>query len=275
VGIAVMIDRTDPDLVGAWLAAGIPVVASVDEAAAIVAHLQPAPAEVADTSESADVDPDVRSEVESARIAGAAGIPFPASAIASNSAEAVAAAERIGYPVVVKGVPDGVAHKSALGLVELGLDDSAAVESAADALLVRMADLGIAADAARLLIAEQLPEVGTDLLISVKRDPEFGSVGLVGLGGTNAEALGAYSVLLPPFAPDEIGDALAGLGVAAGGPSAERGRLPGVLTDALHALDAALQTERLASIEINPLRVAPGTGAVVALDALAIAAPER
>ncbi len=276
VGIAVMIDRTDPHLVDGWLAAGIPVVSSVDEAAAVISHLQPSSPEALSIAPSTAVDADVRSEVESARIAADAGISFPASASAANSADAVAAAERIGYPVVVKGVPEGVAHKSALGLVALGLDDASQVASAAEAILARMAQLGITDEAARLLIAEQLPEVGADLLISVKRDPEFGSVGLVGLGGTNAEALGAYRVLLPPFGSGEVGDALADLGMPEETcTSLGRAGLAGVLAEALHALDTVLDTERLASIEINPLRVVPGTEDVVALDALAIAGAAR
>lgn len=272
VGIAVMIDRTDPELVGTWLAAGIPVVASIDEAAAIVAHLQPPATALAGESV---VDALVLSEVESSRIAAAAGIPLPAAASVADAAAAVTAAEGIGYPVVLKGVPDGVAHKSAAGLVALGLRDGPAVQTAAHELRERMTRLGVAGGRAPLLVVEQV-SAGTDLILSAKRDPEFGVVGLLGLGGTNAETLGAYRVLLPPFDAVEIGDALEGTGIAAqlvvqGVDVAEIATL---VADAVTRLADALDGAGLESLEINPLRVRSAPTRVVALDALAILGSE-
>lgn len=274
IGIGVMIDRTDPALVEEWLAAGIPVVASVEEAAAIVAHLQPP---VAAQSHAPDgvVDAHVLSEVASSRIAATAGIPLPASAPAADGDAAVAAADAIGYPVVVKGVPDGIAHKSAAGLVALGLGDGPAVKTAAGELLTRMTRLGVDGAPAPLLVVEQVA-AGTDLILSAKRDPEFGVVGLLGLGGTNAEALDAFRVLFSPFHDIDVSRALDELGL--GGQlrlqDVDEAEVAAILADALTGLADALRAEGLASLEVNPLRVRSGPTRVVALDALAILGSE-
>jgi acyl-CoA synthetase (NDP forming) len=274
IGVAVMIDRTDTGLVDAWLAAGIPVVSSVAEAAAIVSHLQPrTPADDA-AAEPATVDSRVLSEVDAARIAAAAGIPFPVSFPAADAHGAGEAALRIGGPVVVKGVPAGVAHKSAAGLVALGLADAPAAADAAEGILARLAGLGAAGtdgSGAPLLVAEHVAD-GIDLILSAKRDPEFGTAALLGLGGTNAEVLHAFRVLLPPYSAERLLAALDGLGVAAQLDlrGEDRSALAATLADALTDLADALATEGLSSLEINPLRVLAGSR-IVALDALAIA----
>lgn len=277
IGIAVMIDRTDPHLVDAWLEAGIPVVTSVEEAAAIFANLQPADSDV-DTEKAEDsmiLDARVLSEIEASRVAVDAGIPLPTSVAVTDADAAVAAATDIGYPVVLKGVPAGLAHKSAARLVALNLQNGSAVASAASAMLDRLTGLG--AGDARFLVAQQVPAAGTDLILSTKTDPEFGVVGLLGLGGTNAETLGAYRVLLPPFDVDQVHAALDSMGLLG------QLRLQGIsddsaaviLADALVRLGGALAGAGLASLEINPLRIQPDPTRIVALDALAILGPER
>lgn len=270
IGIAVMIDRTDSRLVDAWLAAGIPVVGSVDEAAAIVANLQEADGSSAPAHVDA-FDDLVLSELDASRILSAAGIPLPASSAVGDPAGAVVAADAIGYPVVLKGVPDGLAHKSAAGLVVLDVRDAAQVASVASDLGERLSALGVATGV-RLLVAEQVSTAGLDIILSAKADPEFGAVGLVGLGGTNAEALGAYRVLLPPFDTDQVRVALDGIGVL------DQARLQGIesdeavliVADALTRVSQALKSENLASLEINPLRLQPEPTRIVALDALGI-----
>src|SRR5690606_5357169 len=99
------------------------------------------------------------------------------------------------------------AHKSAAGLVRLGLDDRAAVSSAAEQVLDRLMRLGVGGAADSLLVVEQVSP-GIDLILSARSDPEFGVVGLLGLGGTDAEALGAFRVLLAPFEPAQVANAL-------------------------------------------------------------------
>lgn len=275
IGIAVMADRSDPDLVREWLDAGIPVVASVDEAAAIVANLQPGPsfAEVERDRAPEHLDSQVLSEISASALVAAAGVPFPESRVARDGESAADAAEAIGYPIVLKGAPAGIAHKSAAGLVVLDLRERSAVIAAADALARRMSALGRDGHPA-LLVAEQVPDGGADLIVSVKADPEFGAVGLLGIGGSIAEVTAAYRVLISPFDRPQVRNTLLALGLA--DSLALRGipmdELVPIISRVLEGLASSLQAESLESIEINPLRVQPHPTRVVALDALAIVA---
>lgn len=271
--IAVMADRTDPQLVDAWLAAGVPTVSSVEEATAVIANLQPlAPPLVQGEAgfDTAAVDGDVLGEAESMAMMADAGIRFPRSFPADDAPSAVAAMERIGGTVVVKGVPAGVAHKSAAGLVAIGLSSAAAVAAAAEGIVDRISALAAAGAAAPLLVVEHVPD-GLDLILSVKRDPEFGAVGLIGIGGTGAEAIGAYRVLLPPFSRGDVRAALGDLGISA--QLAMRGddtdSVAMTLTEALIGLARVLARGGVESMEVNPLRLLP-TAELVALDALVI-----
>jgi acetyltransferase len=114
---------------------------------------------------------------------------------------------------------------------------------------------------------------GVDLVVGARRDPVFGPVVLVGLGGTTAEALADVSIRLAPLTATEAATMPADLAGRAlldgwrGGPALDRAAL-GEVTAALGALLAA--HPELAEIEINPLRIT--AQGLVALDAVCIAA---
>ena len=98
--------------------------------------------------------------------------------------EAARAAEELAPPVVVK--VDGPAHKSAAGGVVLGVESPAAAAAAADRL------------GGRVLVAEQAP-AGTEAFCGITRDPDYGPVVAVGLGGVAVEALSLAAVRLAPL----------------------------------------------------------------------------
>ena len=125
------------------------------------------------------------SEAASKDLLAALGIPFAAERRAPDAAGAVAAAEELGFPVVVKLSGEGIAHKTERGLVALGLGDGPAVASAAEGLLaqVRPED-----GAVELLVAEQVSGA-RELIVGLVRDPQFGACVAVGLGGILTEAL--------------------------------------------------------------------------------------
>jgi acetyltransferase len=107
-----------------------------------------------------------------------AGIPVIETVLCGDAAAAVAAAQRLGYPVVLKVDHPGLSHKSDVGGVRLGLLSAEAVRSAA-------ADLLALADGAALLVQPQ--HQGVELVVGGVRDPEFGPVVLAGLGGVLVE----------------------------------------------------------------------------------------
>src|SRR5207342_2953418 len=95
------------------------------------------------------------------------GVPYVRAERCASPEEAVAAAEQIGYPVVVK--IDNVAHKARVGGVALNLLDAAQVRDAAE----RMGGAVIVAEQAR---------GGTEVLVGMVRDQDFGATVVVGIG---------------------------------------------------------------------------------------------
>jgi acyl-CoA synthetase (NDP forming) len=200
-------------------------------------------------------------EAEAKRLIAEFGVPIPAGRIASTPAEAIAAAEDLGYPVVVKAL--AVAHKSETGAVRLHLSDAAAVEEAAKSL----AGLGTG-----LLVETMLTDAVAELLVGVTRDQQFGLLLTIGAGGVLVEILGESTSLLLPAREDDIRRAILELKIA---PLLQgfRGRLVADLTGAVAAvlaiaLFAEAHAERLEELDVNPLLVRPEGRGAVAADAL-------
>lgn len=198
------------------------------------------------------------------------GVPVAAGNAVANPEEAAAYAAEVGFPVVVKGdVPSGV-HKSAAGLVRLGLRDAAAVTDAARDLKRVMADLGH--PDGRVVVE---PYVGGDLQVYVgaKRDPGFGPVVLFGAGGSAVEfardvAIAPAAGLTADAARDLVGRSRVGAYLA-GRSDAVTGRLAGVVATVAHAIAAT----DIAGIDLNPLVVDTTAGTVTAIDARVVRHP--
>ena len=181
---------------------------------------------------------------------------------AGTVAEALAAADALGYPVVLKDVSQE--HKSDAGGVVLGIADRAGLEAAFGApgawSVERMAPL---AD-------------GIELIVGTRRDTRFGPLLLVGLGGIYAELLSDVAVALAPVEPDEAEELLRSLRCA---PllNGARGRAPVDIGAAARAASAlshlAARAPWLAELEINPLLVTPS--GVLGLDARLVGTMEE
>ncbi len=197
---------------------------------------------------------------ESRELLAAAGVPFGAARRVGSVEEARAAAADLGFPVVLKAL--GLLHKSDAGGVALGLADDADVAAAATDMQERLAPDGFS--------VETLVDTpgGVELIVGCRRDPRFGPLVLVGLGGVYAELLRDVRLALAPAGADELEAlllSLRGAGVLTGA----RGR---AAVDVRAAAEAAAALSRVAAahpeiaeIEINPLLVTPG--GAVGLDA--------
>jgi len=205
------------------------------------------------------------SEAESKALLARHGVPVPGEALVTTPDEAAEAADRIGYPVVVKLCGAAIAHKTERGLVKLGMRDAAAVRAAAADLLAaaRPEDGDVA-----LLIA-QMVSGARELIAGFVRDNEFGPCVMLGIGGIFAEALGDVAFRLAPLdaldAADLIDDLAnqALLGAVRGEPPVDRAALARILLALAEVGDG---DERIRSIDLNPLIVADGVP--VAVDAL-------
>ncbi|HET8599913.1 MAG TPA: acetate--CoA ligase family protein [Segeticoccus sp.] len=191
----------------------------------------------------------------------AQGVPVPVGAT-TDAAHAVATARRIGFPVVVKALAPGLAHKSDVGAVRLNL-------RSADDVAHAVADLAPLANS--FLVERMVPGTVAELVVAVRRDPLFGPALTLGAGGTLVEVLRDTVVLLLPVTADAVRAALRRLRTwplldgARGAPS---GDVEAVVRTVSALADYVQSAPDVAEVEVNPLLVLPQGQGVVAVDVL-------
>jgi len=205
------------------------------------------------------------SEAGSKELLGGFGVPFPAEHVVTTAADAVVAAEAVGYPVVVKLGGDGIAHKTERGLVRLNLSAADAVREAAEALLAAATPED---GEVHLLVAPML-RATRELIAGLHRDEQFGTTVMLGVGGILAEAVADVAFRLVPITrtdAEEMIDDLATqalLGEFRGEPAVDRDAVADVL---LGLSQAATERPDVASADLNPLLIVDGRP--IAVDAL-------
>ncbi|BEP38428.1 acetate--CoA ligase family protein (plasmid) [Variovorax sp. V59] len=269
-----------PDEVRARLnAMGFPVVEGIDAACATVAALlrfgargaeraaapaiarAPLPAEAFATEASAKA------------VLAEAGLPVPREAIARSFGEALAAAREMGFPLVLKIVSPDIAHKTEAGGVFVGVRSEAQLREEYDQLLARVAQKAPGARIAGVLVA-QMVQGGVELILGTKKDPVFGPMVMVGLGGIFAEIF--KDVALQPAPVDEA-QATAMLRSLKAFPLLDgaRGRPKADVPAAAQAIAALSRfavrhADSVSEIDINPLVVLEQGRGAHALDALLV-----
>jgi len=128
------------------------------------------------------------SEPEGHEILAAYGLPVPACRLAKTKDEAVAAADEIGYPLVLKIVSPDILHKTDFGGVRVGIADRARLESEFASLLEGVRTKKPDAEIWGVLVQQMAPR-GTETIIGMKRDRSFGPLIMFGLGGVLVEIL--------------------------------------------------------------------------------------
>jgi acyl-CoA synthetase (NDP forming) len=195
------------------------------------------------------------------------GIPVVPSTLAAGPEQAAAAADALGYPVVVKLAADGIEHKSDIGGVKVGLKNKAEVLAAyAD---VVSAGLEAGAEVQGALV-QPMRTGGIELLVGIVTDPAWGQVLAVGLGGVWVEILRDTALSVLPVDRGQILQSLRSLRGARlfeGPRGTEKADLDAV-ADAIASAASLAQRlgGRLEALEINPLLVKGSQ--VEALDAL-------
>jgi succinyl-CoA synthetase beta subunit len=202
----------------------------------------------------------------------AAGVRVPEGELVRTANQAAEVAKRVGYPVVLKAQAAALSHKTEAGGVMLNLADEAALRAAWDTMTknVKRAAPDVKLDGT---LVEKMSPKGIELMVGAKRDPGWGPVLLLGLGGIWVEALGDVQLLPADADEAQIVEALAKLRSAKllagvrGAPPADIEAVARVAT----AIGRLIQTvPQIAEIEVNPLIVhAKGQGAT-ALDALIV-----
>jgi acyl-CoA synthetase (NDP forming) len=191
------------------------------------------------------------------------GVPVVEALPAASPAEAAAAAARLGFPVALKTAAPGIAHKSDVGGVRLGLLDARAVAEAYADLSARLGP--------DVTVARMAPP-GVELHLGIVRDPQFGPLVMVAAGGVLVELLRDRRLALPPLDPARALRLVDRLRVrplldgVRGGPPVD----VDALADALVRISALAGDlgDRLEALDVNP--VICGPEGCVAVDALVV-----
>jgi len=207
-------------------------------------------------------------EREARQIAAACGIPLPQSIFAASADEAVAAAEQIGYPVVLKVSSDDILHKSDAGGVKVRLGDADAVRRAYDQVMQSVRAYKPDARVDGVLVQQMAPS-GREVIIGVNRDAQFGPLIMFGLGGIYVEVLRDVTFRVAPITLADAREMIEGirtariLGAFRGEPAADKEALAECLT---RISQLALEFPELAECDLNPLRVYPEGQGIMAVD---------
>ena len=240
---------------------GIPVHRDVDRACAVLAGLGEHDAAGLAQPLPVPAPPVTDTSYDAARALFAdAGIAFPVAVSVCDATGLEAALDALRFPVVLKAT--GRLHKSEGGGVVIGLADRDEVRAAYADLVTRLAPPSVSVEAMADLTD------GVELIVGSVRDPKFGSVVMVGLGGVFTEVLGDTACAIAPVSVDAARGLLLSL---QGAPllRGARGRAP-VDLDALAEVVArvsrlAAAHPELVELELNPVLAAPA--GVLALDA--------
>jgi acetyltransferase len=221
----------------------------------------------------AEAGRELLNEAEAKEVLAAYGVPVVETRIARTAAEAVAAAEAIGWPVVVKLLSSSLTHKTEVGGVQLNLRDGDAVTEAFEELALRIRrDHGEAAFGGVTVQPMLDLEEAYELIVGSSVDPQFGPVLLFGAGGQLVEVHRDTAVALPPLNTTlarrlmertRIHRALLGV---RGRAAVDLAELEQVL---VRVAQLVLEQPAILELDINPLLVAPvGVGhGLLALDA--------
>ena len=281
----VIISQGPADAVAEINALGIPVFGSIDAAASGLAGLvrlsalsgQPVQPAIATTH--APVDPAVfRNEFHAKQALSSVGIDVPKEAIVQSADDAVRAAQATGFPVVLKIVSEDIAHKTEAGGVALNLANAGAVRDAYDTVLANAARHAPQARIDGVLVAPML-KGGVEMIAGVSRDPVFGPVVMVGMGGIYAEVLKDVAVQVAPVSEDEALAMIRSLRMfalldgARGQPKADVAAA--ARTVARLSEFACRHAADVEQIDMNPILVQEEGRGVAVLDALMIPRPAQ
>ncbi len=205
-----------------------------------------------------------------------AGVPMAASVAVGSADDAVAVAQQVGLPVVLKGTSPHLMHKSELGLVRVGLTTMDAVREAFAVVQGNLRRSGAAHDGT--IVVQPMISDGIELIVGIRNQSGYGSVVVAGIGGTLVELIGEAAIRIGPVGIDAAADMLRetrAMKLLQG----FRGKGPYDIQAATQAIAALSQLGwaaqgAIAAIEINPLIVRPSGLGAVGVDVLIEPAPD-
>lgn len=211
------------------------------------------------------------SEVEGKTLLAGFGLAVPESRVVAP-ADAVKAAEALGFPVVLKVAEPLIAHKTEAGAVVINLKSAAEVAAALARMEKSVASYLNGGHIERVLVERMVGGVVAELIVGIQRDPQFGLALVVGAGGILVELVEDAAMLLLPTSAEEVETAVRRLKIAKllagyrGKPAADMA----ALVNSIMAIAAFAEANRgkLLELDVNPLMVR--ADGAVAVDALVV-----
>jgi len=208
------------------------------------------------------------SEKDSKRFLSNYGIPTTKPYFAHNAEGALRLASEIGYPVVLKIASPEITHKSDVGGVVTGIDTDTKLKSEYEAMMQRIKAGHPHAKISGVTIQKMIEKIDYEIILGARKDRDFGSVILFGMGGTAAEVFGDFSIGLPPLnqtlarrlmEETKVHRMLQGF---RGKPAADMRQLEEII---VRFSNLIVDFPEIAEIEVNPLAISGGKA--YALDA--------
>lgn len=207
------------------------------------------------------------------RLLSEVGVPVPRGSLATTVEQAADIATAIGYPVVLKAQAKDLQHKTEVGGVVLKIADAEGVKAAWTTLQnnIRKNCPEIALDG---ILVEEMSQPGLEMVVGSIRDPKWGPVVMIGLGGIWIEALGDIRLIPPDLSKQEIVEEiwkLRGAKLLSGFRGAPAIDVEAV-ADVVAAIGQLMLAEtRISEVDVNPLVARPQGQGAIALDALIVA----
>jgi len=194
-------------------------------------------------------------EVEAKELLAKAGINVAPTKLATSKQEATAVAKTLGFPVVLKIVSPDVLHKSDAGGVKLNLNSEAEVGNAYDAI---MTSIKAKLPSAKILgiAVQKMARPGTEVIIGMSKDPQFGPVLMFGLGGIFVEIMKDVSFRIVPLTKrdaDEMIHEIKGFPVLTGYRGQEVASLAHLQDMLLKVSEFAEKNPEVKEIDLNPV----------------------
>jgi acetyl coenzyme A synthetase (ADP forming)-like protein len=208
-------------------------------------------------------------EIEAREVFEAYGIPVARTLLATNLEECVRAGREIGYPVVAKIASPQILHKTDVGGVIVGIDNTDELITAYERITSNARRLVPDADIWGIVVQEMLPP-SQELILGMNRDSQFGPLLMTGLGGVYVEVLKDVSFRLAPVGKEEAKEMLQELKSywllqgARGEPAAD---IEAVIDSILRISQLVNEFPEIDELDINPLRVLEKGKGCLAADA--------
>ncbi|WP_027415437.1 acetate--CoA ligase family protein [Aneurinibacillus terranovensis] len=142
-------------------------------------------------------------EYEGAQLLNDLGLPVAESMLAKDKQQAIEMAEKIGYPVVMKGMSRDIIHKTEAGIVKLNIQDQQEVAESFEQIMMNALKYNNHANVTGILIQKMAPK-GTELIFGIKKDPVFGHQLIIGLGGILVEIMKDFTMRMMPVTAEDV-----------------------------------------------------------------------